>query len=54
MATYLEAISKPRKHIAKTFAIGKTAILMESKTDCGEPALADSVNADDKMSIAGN
>lgn len=33
MLTYLEAMRKPRKHIVKTFAIGKTAILIEPKRD---------------------
>lgn len=31
--TYLEAIRKPRKHMVKTFAMGKTAILMVPSSD---------------------
>lgn len=34
MLTYLEAIRNPRKHMVKTFAMGKTAILMVPNKDC--------------------
>ncbi|MFS7976470.1 hypothetical protein Hanom_Chr10g00892801 [Helianthus anomalus] len=37
MFIYLEAIKNPKKHMVKTLAIGKTAILIEPNSDSPPP-----------------
>jgi hypothetical protein len=52
MLTYLEAIRNPKKHMVKTLAIGRTAILMVFKSDCPPAWFPSGTIADKNLSMA--